>query len=252
MMIKKESALKVPTLEILNLNKYYKNFRLNNVSFLVNKNSICGFIGINGAGKTTTIRTMLGLSKPDSGVINIFGKKFTGIEKEIKENIGVVFDSSAFYEELSIKEMKYIISKAYKNWNDETFHNYLERFKLDISKEIVDLSKGMKMKLSLAYALSHNPQLLIMDEPTSGLDPLIRKQVLDILLEYKSLGENSVFFSTHITSDLDKVADQLIMIHNGEIIFSMSKEQLLERAQGKSIEDFMLKFIESENGEREI
>lgn len=248
MMINKESVLK-PTLEILNLNKRYKDFQLNNVSFSIGKNTICGFIGINGAGKTTTIRTMLGLSKPDSGIINIFGKKFTGKEKEIKESIGVVFDSSVFYEELTIKEMKYIISKAYKKWNDETFHNYLEKFKLDINKEIADLSKGMKMKLSLAYALSHNPQFLIMDEPTGGLDPLIRKQVLDILLEYKSLGNNSVFFSTHITSDLDKVADQLVMIHNGEIIFSMSKELFLERALGKTIEDFMLKCIES--GDRE-
>lgn len=249
-MINEENEFKGPTLEVLNLNKSYKNFRLDNVSFSIEKNTICGFVGINGAGKTTTIRTMLGLSKPDSGTVTLFGKKFTGKEKEIKEKIGVVFDASAYYEELSIKEMKFIISKAYKNWSDETFHKYLEKFKLDSNKQISDLSKGMKMKLSLAYALSHDPAFLIMDEPTSGLDPLIRAQVLDILMEYKSSGENSVFFSTHITSDLDKVADQLIMIHSGRIVFSMSKEMLHDRAQGKSIEDFMLKYIKSENGGR--
>lgn len=249
MMVNGDSILKVPTLEIQNLNKYYESFKLDNVSFSVDSNTICGFIGINGAGKTTTIKTMLGISKPDSGTIDIFGKKFTGKEKDIKNNIGIVFDSSAFYEELSIKEMKYIISKAYKEWNDETFHCYLERFKLDRNKKIANLSKGMKMKLSLAYALSHNAKFLIMDEPTSGLDPLIRKEVLDILSEYKSSGENSVFFSTHITSDLDKIADQLIMIHNGKIVFSMSKKAFTEKAQGKTIEDFMLMCIELKNEE---
>ena len=239
-----EASSETPVLEIINLNKRYDEFKLKDVNFTVGKNSICGFIGVNGAGKTTTIKSMLGLTKKDAGLIRFFGREFTGNEKEIKNNIGVVFDASVYYEELSIKYMKLIISKSYKEWNEVVFQNYLKRFNLDESKKICNLSKGMKMKLSLAFALSHNAKFLIMDEPTSGLDPLIRKEVLGILDEFKSCGENSVFFSTHITSDLEKIADQLIMIHNGEIIFSKTKEEFYSVSNGASIEEFMIKYIE--------
>ena len=216
-------------LEVSNLNKSYKNFSLSNVSFTLPKDCITGFIGANGAGKTTTIKSILGLTHKDSGSISIFGKDVIEHEREIKDRIGVVLDEGGFYDTMTIKEMKSIIAPAYSAWDDNTFNSYLERFTLDPTQKISTLSKGMRMKFSLALALSHNAELLIMDEPTSGLDPLVRSQLLDIMREYMNEGEHSIFFSTHITSDLDKVADMLILIDNGKIIFEEEKDALIER-----------------------
>ena len=216
-------------LEVSNLNKSYKNFSLSNVSFTLPKDCITGFIGANGAGKTTTIRTILGLAHKDSGTISIFGKDMVKNEMEIKNRIGVVFDEGCFYDNLTMKEMKSIIAPAYSAWDDKTFANYMEKFSLNPNQKISTLSKGMRMKFSLALALSHNAELLIMDEPTSGLDPLVRSQLLDIMRDYMKEGGRSIFFSTHITSDLDKVADMLILIDNGKIIFEEEKDALIER-----------------------
>ncbi|MFR2552948.1 MAG: ABC transporter ATP-binding protein, partial [Clostridioides difficile] len=171
-------------LEVYNLNKTYTDFSLSNISFALPEDCITGFIGVNGAGKTTTIRSILDVVKRDSGKIKIFGKDFDGNEKELKNRIGVVFDDSYFYEELSMAEMKSIIAPSYDNWCEEDYQQNMKRFNLNPKQRIDTLSKGMKMKFALALALSHKAEFLIMDEPTSGLDPLISSQILDILTEY--------------------------------------------------------------------
>ena len=215
-------------LKVSDLNKSYGNFSLSNVSFSLPEGCITGFIGVNGAGKTTTLRTILELTNRTSGHIEFFGLDMQSHEQKIKNRIGVVLDDGYFYEELSLAEMKSIIAPAYTSWCEQDFKNYLERFNLNPKQKINTLSKGMKMKYALALALSHKAELLIMDEPTSGLDPLIRSQLLTILTDYMNSGGKGVFFSTHITSDLDKIADMLIMIDNGHIVFQEEKDTLLD------------------------
>lgn len=215
-------------LEVNGLNKSYGTFGLHNISFNLQEDCITGFIGINGAGKTTTIRTLLGLALKDSGNIKIYGKDIEKHEQELKNRIGIVFDDGYFYEGLTIAEMKSIIAPAYNGWNEKNFKDYMERFELNKKQKISTLSKGMRMKFALALALSHNADLLIMDEPTSGLDPLIRTELLNILLDFMKDGGKSVFFSTHITSDLDKIADILIMIDKGKIVFIQDKDTLID------------------------
>lgn len=215
-------------LEVENLNKSYGNFSLADVTFSLPEDCITGFIGTNGAGKTTTLRTLLGLAKKQSGNIRFFGLEMEKNEKKIKDRIGIVLDNGCFYDELSLTEMKSIISAAYTEWSEQDFKRYMDLFSLDPKQKINALSKGMKMKYALALALSHNAELLIMDEPTSGLDPLIRSQLLKVLADYMENGGKGVFFSTHITSDLDKIADMLIMINNGRVVFQEEKDFLLD------------------------
>lgn len=215
-------------LRVKNLNKSYKNFSLTDVSFSLSESCITGFIGINGAGKTTTLRTILDLAKKDSGNIQFFGLDMDKNEQQIKNRIGVVLDDGCFYEELSMAEMKSILASVYTDWSEQDFKHYMDMFSLDPKRKINTLSKGMKMKYALTLALSHNAELLIMDEPTSGLDPLSRSQLLNVLNDYMENGGKGVLFSTHITSDLDKIADMLIMIHNGRIVFQEEKDFLLD------------------------
>ena len=215
-------------LNVENLNKSYGDFTLTDVAFSLPEGCITGFIGVNGAGKTTTLRTLLGLTKKQSGNICFFGLEMEKNEKQIKDRIGIVFDDGCFYDELSLAEMKSIISSAYTKWSEQDFRRYMDMFSLEPRQKINTLSKGMKMKYALALALSHNAELLIMDEPTSGLDPLIRSQLLKVLTDYMENGGKGVFFSTHITSDLDKIADMLIMINNGRIVFQEEKDFLLD------------------------
>ena len=215
-------------LRVKNLNKSYKNFSLTDVSFSLPEGCITGFIGINGAGKTTTLRTILNLAKKDSGNIHFFGLDMDKNEQQIKNRIGVVLDDGCFYEELSMAEMKNILASAYTDWSEQDFKHYMDMFSLDPKRKINTLSKGMKMKYALTLALAHNAELLIMDEPTSGLDPLSRSQLLNVLNDYMENGGKGVLFSTHITSDLDKIADMLIMIHNGRIVFQEEKDFLLD------------------------
>ena len=215
-------------LEVSGLSKNYNNFSLKDVSFCLPEGCITGFIGVNGAGKTTTLRTILGLTAKASGNIKFFGSDMEGNEEKIKERVGIVFSESCFYDELTLSEMKSVIAPAYKNWSERDFKNYMDRFSLNPKQKIITLSKGMRMKYALALALSHKAELLIMDEPTSGLDPLVRSQLLDILKDYMEKGGKGVFFSTHITSDLDKAADMLIMIDDGRIVFQEEKDILLE------------------------
>lgn len=215
-------------LEISGLNKSYKDFSLTDVSFTLPEDCITGFIGINGAGKTTTIRTILGLTQKTSGTIKVFGKDMSTDGQELKNRIGVVLDDGGFYDELTIAEMKGIIAPSYSKWNEKDFKSYMERFSLSPKQKIGTLSKGMRMKFSLALALSHEAELLIMDEPTSGLDPLIRSQLLEIMGDYMKHGGRGVFFSTHITSDLEKVADMLVLINGGKILFEQEKDMLMD------------------------
>lgn len=214
-------------LEVTGLKKVYKNFSLSDISFSLQEDCITGFIGVNGAGKTTTLRAILNLISKESGTIKFFEKDIQTNEKELKNRIGIVLDDGCFYDQLSMYEMKSIIAPAYSTWSERDYKAYMERFNLNPYQKISALSKGMRMKFALALALSHNADLLIMDEPTSGLDPLIRSQLMEILTDYMKQGGKSVFFSTHVTSDLDKIADMLILINNGKILFEEEKDTLI-------------------------
>lgn len=202
-------------LEVSGLNKRYGDFALKDISFYLPDGCITGFVGINGAGKTTTLRSILGLTNKVSGNIKFFGMNIDGNESKIKDRIGIVLDEGCFYDELTLLEMKNVIAPAYRNWCEQDYIDYMEQFSLNPKQKINTLSKGMRMKYALALALSHKAELLIMDEPTSGLDPLVRSQLLNILKDYMGKGGKGVFFSTHITSDLEKIADMLIMIDGG-------------------------------------
>lgn len=215
-------------LEVHGLKKDFGNFKLHDVSFSLQEGCITGFVGINGAGKTTTIKSILGLVLKDAGSIKLFGKEIDKNERELKNHIGVVLDEGYFYEDMTMKEMKSIIASSYYNWDESAFKSYIDRFKLQLNQKISTLSKGMRMKYALSLALSHHADLLIMDEPTSGLDPLVRSELMDILLKFVKENNKSVFFSTHVTSDLDKVADVLILIDNGKIILTEEKDMLLD------------------------
>ncbi len=215
-------------LEIDNLKKEFSDFSLKGIGFSLEKGCIMGFIGPNGAGKTTTIKLIMNLLKKDGGEIRVFGLDNIKYEKEIKNRVGFVYDVNCFYEELTVDEMKKIIAPFYKEWDEEAYKSYLKKFAITFNKKIKDLSRGMKMKYSLALALSHNAELLIMDEPTSGLDPLVRREMLDILIDVVQDENKSVFFSTHITSDLERIADYITFIDDGNIVFSKSKDDIMD------------------------
>ena len=208
--------------------KQYPDFSLQDVSFCLPKGSIMGFIGENGAGKTTTIKTMLGIAKKTGGSVKLFGLDFADHEKELKNRIGVVFDECSFHDTLTAADVAKILGRIYPAWDDPLYLRYLRQFGLPEKKKIKEYSRGMKMKLSIAAALSHHPDLLILDEPTSGLDPVVREEILDIFLEFIQDEEHAILLSSHITSDLDKIADYLTFIHEGKIVLSKSKDELLE------------------------
>ena len=214
-------------LEINNLRKTYKGFSLKDINIKLEQGYITGFIGANGAGKSTTIKSILNLINRDSGDVKIFNKDNKTNDKELKNKIGVVLDEGYFYEELTLKEMKNIIAPMYSNWDENQFNNYIRRFNLPIDRKISKLSKGMRMKYSIAIALSHNAELFIMDEPTSGLDPIVREELLEILSDIIQEENKTIFFSTHITSDLDKIADYLIIINDGKILLQGAKDEII-------------------------
>lgn len=207
-------------IELHNVNKTFNGFQLKDFSIAVKKGYVTGFIGGNGAGKSTTIKLIMNLLQQDSGSISIFGMDYKKHEKEIKQRIGFVYDDNIFYENLNLKEMKKIIQPAYKNWDESAFQRYINQFELPLNKKIKTFSKGMKMKASLAIALAHHAELIIMDEPTSGLDPIFRRELLNTLHDLMQDGEKTIFFSTHITTDLDRIADYITFIQNGEHIFT--------------------------------
>lgn len=214
-------------LTISGLTKTYKDFKLNEVSFSVPCGSIVGLIGENGAGKSTTINAVLGLIQKEAGSICVLGKE--QMDREIKEQIGVVYDGNNYPEILSPKKLNRVMKDIYHSWNEHAFLNLLRKFSLPTDKLIKQFSKGMKMKLAIAVALSHNSKLLILDEATSGLDPVIRDDILDILLDFAQEETHSILISSHITTDLEKIADYIVFIHGGQVVFSKPKDDLTEQ-----------------------
>lgn len=214
-------------LEVENLKKVYPKLVLD-VSFSVPMGSVVGLIGENGAGKSTTIKAILDVVKKDNGTVKFFGKELSS-DKGLKNDIGVVLGTLGAFEKMSIKEVKQIHSSAYINWDNELFDDYCKRFEIPDYAEVKTLSSGSKMKLSFALAMSHHPKLLLLDEVTSGLDPVVRDDVLNIILDFAADGEHSVLISSHISSDLEKIADYIIFINNGKIVFKKSTDELLYR-----------------------
>ncbi len=216
-------------IEIKGINKKYAQFELNNVSFTVPSGTVMGFIGENGAGKSTTIKAVLGLMKPDSGEITVLGEDSQNLSKELKEKIGVVFDGLTFPNTLNAIQLDKVMAGIYRNWSSETFFKYLTRFELPTKKKFRTFSRGMEMRLSIAAALSHDPQLLVLDEPTSGLDPVMRSDILDIFLEFMQDESHSILLSSHITSDLDRIADYITFIHKGKVIFTEERNEMRDK-----------------------
>lgn len=214
-------------LKIENLNKKYPSFSLKNVSFSIKPGEIMGFIGRNGAGKTTTLKAIMNLIHYESGDIYAFGDKVIDNELEIKQRIGFSLSEINYYPNRTIKQLVSVISKCYKNFDINRFNQMAKMFDLKLDKKIEQLSSGMKVKYSLAVALSHNAELLILDEPTSGLDPVSRDEILDIFRDIVKDKKRAILFSTHITSDLDKCASNITYINNGSIIYSGEKDEFL-------------------------
>ena len=216
-------------LEIKKLNKKYDSFELKDVSFSLPKGYIMGFVGQNGSGKTTTIRSILNMTDIDRGKISVFGLDSVNDTIAIKERIGVVFDSLYLAEHLNAKQIEQQLKPFYKDWDSKEYARRIKEFELPDNKRIGDFSKGMKMKFMIAVALSHNPELIILDEPTSGLDPVARDELLDILVEYIGNENRGVLFSTHITADVERIADYVTILHYGKVWFTGSKDELVEK-----------------------
>ena len=216
------------TIKVKNLNKKYEGFELKNISFEIPEGSIVGLIGENGAGKTTTIKSILNIINSE-GEIQVFGKDIKQNEKEIKSKLGVVLDDSFLSEYLTPKKINSIMKNFYNTWDNKLFENYIKIFKLPENKMIKDFSSGMKMKLKIATAISHKPQILILDEPTSGLDPIVRNEILDIFRQFIAEDETrSILVSTHITTDLEHISDYIMFIKNGEITLNLPTSEILE------------------------
>ena len=215
-------------LEVKGLRKTYKEFGLKNISMKLPKGCVLGLIGENGAGKSTLINAILGLIECDYESLRIFGQEYAGNEKQIKEEIAVIFDKTCYDLNFTPLFIGKILSNVYSNWDMEKYHMYLDRFELPKKKKLKEFSKGMKMKMEFAAALSHDPKLLILDEATSGLDPVFRDEILDILREYTEDEEQTILMSSHITSDLDKISDYIAFIHDGELLFTKTYDELQE------------------------
>lgn len=213
-------------LEVRNLTKKYADFTLDNLSLSLPKGAILGLVGENGAGKSTTIKAILGLIQKDGGSVTFWGQELSESTKQLKEDIGVVFDSPSFYRTLTPARIGRISQAAYSQWDDALYHRYLKQFSLPPDKEFKDFSKGMKVKLCIAAALSHHSKLLILDEATSGLDPVMRDDILDVFLDFVQDEEHSILMSSHITTDLEKVADYIACIHQGRLLFCKPKDEL--------------------------
>ncbi|MCL2756365.1 MAG: ABC transporter ATP-binding protein [Firmicutes bacterium] len=216
-------------IEIKDLRKKYGAFGVDNVTFTLPKGFIMGFVGKNGAGKTTTIKSILNMVSKDTGEVKIFGLDSVEHEAEIKQRIGIVMDSPFFEENWTLLQVGKALKPFYPNWNDEKFKRMLAEFMLDPNKRVKELSRGMKMKIMIACAMAHDPDLLILDEPTSGLDAVARDELMDVLKSFISNENKSILFSTHITTDLEKIADYITFIENGRIVHSDTKDNLLEK-----------------------
>lgn len=216
-------------ISVKNLTKKYDGFTLDNVSFTIPMGSVVGFVGENGAGKSTTILALLGIISFDQGEVRLLGHRIGEREQDEswREQIGVVFDGCNFPASLKVKQIQKIMRNLYHTWDDEKFLSYVRRFELPMDKAVKDFSRGMKMKLSIATALSHDSRILILDEATSGLDPVVRSEILDIFREFIEDGEHTVFLSSHIISDIEKIADYVMLIHRGRLLLVENKDELL-------------------------
>ncbi len=215
-------------LTVSGLKKKYQEFTLSDISFEVPQGTIVGLIGENGAGKSTIINTVLGLTHKDGGSVTILGKPEQEIDFATRNQIGVVFDSNNFPNGLTPRKLNKLLKNVFLSWDEDMYFTTLEKISLPTNKKIKTFSKGMKMKLSIAVSISHHAKLLILDEATSGLDPIVRDDILDMLLDFVQDEENSILVSSHITSDLEKIADYIVFIHDGCLVFSKSKDELLE------------------------
>ena len=214
-------------LTVSGLTKTYQDFTLDHVSFSVPSGSIVGLVGENGAGKSTTVNAVLGLIQKEAGRVSVLGKE--ELDNQIKEQIGVVFDGSNYPEILSPRKINRIMKQIYRSWDEAAYFRLLTRLSLPPDKQLRHFSKGMKMKLAISAALSHHSRLLILDEATSGLDPVVRDDILDMLLDFVQDEEHSILVSSHITSDLEKIADYIVLIHKGKVVFSKPKDELTEQ-----------------------
>lgn len=231
-------------LEVKGLTKHYKGFTLDDVSFSLPAGCTMGFIGENGAGKSTTIRLMLGLARADAGTVRLLGEDPDEGGAALRERLGVVMDDCGIPEALSLRDMRRILAAGYRTFEPDKFDALAARFQLPERKMVKDYSRGMRMKLSLAAALSHDCRLLILDEATSGLDPVVRDEILDLFLEFIQDEDHSIFVSSHILSDLEKVCDYITFIHGGRIIFSEEKDTLLEKYVVAKLSDAELRALD--------
>ncbi len=211
-------------IEVKNLSKNYKGFSLENISFTLPSGCIMGLVGENGAGKSTTIKLILDMIKKSSGEVSVFGKP---VNNSTLEDIGIVTEEIGFPESLNAKEINSVLKNIYKHWSESDFLKYLSQFNLPENKKIKEFSKGMKMKLHIAAALSHKARLLILDEATSGLDPVVRDEILDIFNDFTRDESHSILISSHIVSDLEKICDYIAFMHNGKLILCEEKDELL-------------------------
>ncbi|CEI82226.1 Daunorubicin/doxorubicin resistance ATP-binding protein DrrA [Oceanobacillus oncorhynchi] len=216
-------------IELHDVSKSLKAFTIDHMDLQIKQGYVTGFIGANGAGKSTTMKLIMNLLQPDNGEVSVFGLDYANHEKEIKDRIGFVYDSNIFYESLNLKDISRIVAPAYKHWNQKQFKAYVNQFELPLNKPMKKFSKGMQMKASITIALSHDAELIVMDEPTAGLDPTSRRELLDIFQEVMTDGKRTILFSTHITSDLDRIADYIVLIDEGEILFDKPVYELQEQ-----------------------
>ena len=216
-------------LELQDLSKAFpkSDFKLENFSYSLPYGAIGGFVGEYGAGKTTTIGCILNTMRRDGGTVKLFGREMTDADTEIREKIGVVYDGDNFPGYWSAKQLSRVMEGIYRQWDNALFQKYLEDFRLPAGQKIKHYSRGMTMKLAVAAALSHHPELLVLDEATSGLDPVMRDEMLDVFLEFVQEENHSILLSSHITSDLERVADYITFIHNGKLVMTVSKNDLV-------------------------
>ncbi len=213
-------------LEITDLEKKYQDFHLDHINIKLPKGKIIGLIGENGSGKTTTIKALLNLTDYDKGNVKIFGKNSKSLTKEERENIGVVLDDSFFSPILNVNDMNKLMKHFYHHWNEKLYYDTIKKFKIPCDKPLKEFSSGMKMKIKVLCAIAHEPKLLILDEPTNGLDPIFRYEIIDLFANFVSNKENSILMTTHITSDLEHLVDEVLFIENGSILLDIPKKQL--------------------------
>ena len=215
--------------EAVNLVKRYEGFQLGPISLHLPEGCIMGLVGENGAGKTTLIKLLTGIVKKDGGQVRLLGRTVEADAPSVREDIGVVFDESSFPFSFRGRDVDTVLKRIYRQWDSALYRQYLDRLQLPMDKPVKDFSRGMKMKLQIAAALAHRPRLLLLDEPTGGLDPIVRDEILDVFLDFIADEGHSILLSSHITSDLEKVADYIVFIHEGQIVFELPKDEMLEK-----------------------